>query len=133
MTFVLDTHVLLWWIEGGQRHLSRPQSRVLKRVTAEQPLHVADVTLWEVATLVELGRVRLTLPLRDWLEQATAPPLVRRVEISPAVAAEVAALPATFHRDPADRLIVATTRVLGATLLTSDDRISRARLVPTIS
>jgi PIN domain nuclease of toxin-antitoxin system len=96
-------------------------------------LHIADITLWEVATLVELGRIRLALPLRDWLDQATAPPLVRRVEISTAVAAEVAVLPTTFHRDPADRIIVATTKVLGGTLLTSDGRIIEAKLVPTIS
>lgn len=58
---------------------------------------------------------------------------VRRCGISPAVAAEVASLPDTFHRDPADRVIVATGRVHGATLLTQDDRIIRAKLVPTVA
>jgi PIN domain nuclease of toxin-antitoxin system len=72
----------------------------------------------------------LDRPLREWLEQATALPLVRRVEISPAVAAEVAALPATFQRDPADRIIVATARVLGAKLVTSDRAIIASKLVP---
>ena len=80
----------------------------------------------------ELGRIKLRLPLRDWLEAAVAPPLVVRAGISPAVAAEVAMLPVTFHRGPADRILVATARVLGATLVTSDERIADAGLVPTI-
>jgi len=53
--------------------------------------------------------------------------------ISPAVAAEVASFPPTFQRDPADRIIVATARVLGATLLTADQRIVRSKLVPAVS
>ena len=76
--------------------------------------------------------VSLQRPLREWLEAATAPPLVRRVAISPAVAAAVAALPESFHRDPADRIIVASAQIIGATVLTHDRRIIRARLVPTI-
>ena len=66
--------------------------------------------------------------LSEWLERAVAPPLVERCTITPAVAAEVAALPATFHRDPADRILVATARVHGATLLTADERIRAAGL-----
>jgi PIN domain nuclease of toxin-antitoxin system len=93
---------------------------------------VSDITLWEIATLVELKRLRLGRPLRDWLERAVAPPLVRRVGISPAVAAEVAALPDTFHRDPADRIIVASARTVGAKLLTQDRRIIDSGLVPTV-
>ena len=76
---------------------------------------------------------RLTIPLREWLEKAAAPPLVRRHGISPAVAAELASLPDSFHRDPADRILVATARVLGATLLTQDSRIAEAELVDTLS
>ncbi len=79
-----------------------------------------------------LGRVRLGLPVRDWLERATAPPLVQRIGISPAIAAEVAALPPSFHRDPADRIIVSTARVYGSTLLTRDRRIIDAALVATL-
>ena len=82
--------------------------------------------------LQSLGRIRLALPLREWLEKAVAPPLVRRQGISPAIAAEVAALPDTFHRDPADRILVATARVLGATLLTQDRRILDASLAPVL-
>jgi PIN domain nuclease of toxin-antitoxin system len=92
-------------------------------------LWISNISLWEIATLNSLGRIDLDLPLRDWLERATAPPLVRRAGITPAIAAEVAALPDTFHRDPADRIIVSTARVMGATLLTRDQRIRDAGIV----
>src|SRR5262249_33650041 len=112
--------------------LRKKQRRVIDAASPEEPLWISEITLWEIATLYELGRIRLTLPLRDWLEKASAPPLVQRIGITPAVAAEVATLPSSFHRDPADRLIVAATRVLGATLLTCDERIESAKIVATL-
>ena len=132
MTALLDTHVLIWWLQGDGP-LSPAQRRVLGAADGDSPLRVSDISLWEVATLHSLGRIQLTLPLREWLEKAAAPPLVRRHGISPAVGAEAAALPDSFHRDPADRIIVATARVLGATLLTNDRHIVEAGLVSTLS
>ncbi len=61
-----------------------------------------------------------------------APPLVRRQGISPAIASEIAPLPDSFRRDPADRTIVAVARALGATLLTQDRRIIESGLVQAI-
>ena len=132
MTALLDTHVLIWWLQGGGP-LSPAQRRVLNAADGDSPLRVSDISLWEVATLHSLGRIRLTIPLREWLEKATAPPLVRRHGISPAIAAEVAALPDSFHRDPADRILVATARILGATLLTHDRHIVDSGLATTLS
>ena len=131
MKLLLDTHILLWWFEADSK-LSAAQKRALKKAGPSAPLYVSDMSLWEIATLCELGRVRLKLPLRDWLERATAAPLVERCGISPAIASEVVALPSTFPRDPADRILVATARVLGATLMTRDERILDAALVPTL-
>ncbi len=132
MKALLDTHILLWWL-GPATRLSADQRQVIEEAGPEQPLWVSEISLWEIATLHSLGRLELRLPLRDWLERATAPPLVRRLGISPAVAAEVAALPDGFHRDPADRILVATARVYGATLLTQDQRILRAGIVSTLA
>jgi len=128
---LLDTHVLLFWL-GAEARLTDDQLAAVREASEEEPLLVSDITLWEIATLVSLGRVRLRLPLRDWLESAVAPPLVRRVSISPAVAAGVASLPDAFHRDPADRIIVASALSVGATLLTQDRRIIGSGLVPTL-
>jgi PIN domain nuclease of toxin-antitoxin system len=123
--------VLLFWL-GGNPELTEGQLGALREASEGNPLLVSDITLWEIATLASLGRIRLRLPVRDWLEAAVAPPLVRRVSISPAVAAEVATLPDAIHRDPADRIIVASARATGATLLTLDRRIIDSGLVPTL-
>ncbi len=132
MILVLDTHVLLWWLSDSGR-LSRPQLNALKKVSADSPAHVSDISLWEIATLAQLGRIRLRMPLREWLDIALEPPWVELQAISPAVAAEVASLPDSFHRDPGDRIIVATARVLGARLLTRDKAIIASGLVPVIA
>ena len=132
MTALLDTHILIGWLNDVSR-LSPEQREVIESAGADSPLLVSDISLWEVATLYDLGRIRLTVPLREWLAKAVAPPLVRRQGISPAIATELAALPDSFHRDPADRILVATARVFGATLLTHDRRIVEAGLVETLS
>ena len=131
MKALLDTHILLWW-HGDRGRLSREQQDVIAAAGADSPLEVSDISLWEAAMLYSSGRIRLTIPLREWLDKAVAAPLVRRHGISPAVAAELASLPESFHRDPADRILVATARVLGATLLTRDRRIAEAELVDTL-
>lgn len=130
MTYLLDTHVLVWWIAGVAR-LRASERRVLAR-SATAPVLVSDVTLWEIAMLVERGRLSLGRPVREWLEEATAEPHVRLVRITPAVAAEVAALPTTLQADPADRILIATARVHGATLITHDHAIRDSKLVPVL-
>lgn len=132
MKALLDTHILVYWV-AVQSRLSVAQLEILRQATPSEPLWVSDISLWEIATLHSLGRIRLHLPLRDWLEAATAPPLVQRLGITPAVAAAVATLPDSFHRDPGDRIIVASAQLLGATLLSHDQRIIDAALVPTLS
>ena len=132
MTLLLDTHVLIWWLNDPSR-LTSAQRHSLAGVGPTSPALVSDISIWEIATLHSLGRIRLTLPLREWLDKAVAQPLVRRQGISPAIAEHVASLPDSFHRDPADRILVATAQVLGATLLTRDRRIIEAGLVDTLS
>ena len=129
--YLLDTHIIVWWFEQSPRLLPA-QEKAIASADAKSPLVISDISLWEISTLVSLGRLKLQLSLRDWLDRVVAPPLVRRIGISPAVAAEVALLPDSFHRDPADRILVATSRIIGATLLTLDSRIIDSGLTPTL-
>jgi PIN domain nuclease of toxin-antitoxin system len=130
MTFLLDTHILLFWFSRDSI-LTTAESRIVNNASEENPLLVSGISLWEIATLHRLGRIALGLPLRDWLERAVAPPLVRLIGISPAIAAAVAALPESFHRDPADRIIVASAQINGAIIVTRDRRIIEAGIVET--
>ena len=132
MRVLLDTHILVWWLLDPAR-LSAAQQKIVDAAGTGSPLIVSEISILEIATLYSLGRIELTVPLREWLEKAVAPPVVRRQGISPAIAAEVASLPDWFHRDPADRTIVATARTLGATLLTQDRLIIESGLVSTIA
>lgn len=127
MTLVLDTHAWVWWVDQDRR-LGASAIHALDGLPADQRPFLSDISLWEVATLVERGRLKLDVPLGDWLDAAAHPRSVRLVPITPAIAAAVAALPRSFHRDTADRVIVATSLVLDVPLLTRDRRITRARL-----
>jgi PIN domain nuclease of toxin-antitoxin system len=128
MTPLLDTHAWIWWVDQDRR-LGASVIAALDALPRDGRPFVSDISLWEVAMLVERGRLHLDVSLEEWLNAAAHPRSVRILPITPHVAAAVAALPATFHRDPADRIIVATSRVLGLPVVTMDTRIIRSRLV----
>ena len=127
-TPILDTHAWVWWVQADPR-LDRRTIDALDALPADDRPAVCDISLWEVAMLVALGRLTLGEPLESWLEAAADPRTVQVLPITPAIATAVAGLPETFHRDPADRLIVATCRALGHPLVTRDRALTRARLV----
>ncbi len=128
-TPVLDTHAWVGWILGSP-DLKPAEHAALDGLPPGRRPFLSAISLWEVAMLVELNRLSLDVPLADWLATASHPRTVRVIPISPAIAAGTALLPSSFHRDPADRLIVATCRELDAPLVTHDRLIMRSRLVP---
>ncbi|HTI36706.1 MAG TPA: type II toxin-antitoxin system VapC family toxin [Vicinamibacterales bacterium] len=125
---LLDTHAWIWWIEQDAR-LGVKAIALLDALPPERRPFLCDISLWEVATLVERGRLELDVPLDEWLAAAAHPRSVQVLPVSPRIAAEIERLPETFHRDPADRLIVATSRAHHIPVLTHDERIRRSRLV----
>jgi PIN domain nuclease of toxin-antitoxin system len=84
---------------------------------------VSVISCWEVAKLVERNRLVLRCPVGEWIEQALAYPGIRLLYLTPRIATQSTQLPAPFHRDPADQIIVATARIRGCPLLTADKRI----------
>jgi len=118
---ILDTHIWVWWVHGDSA-LSSSTCTMLD--SAEQTsLGVSAISCWEVAKLVERGRLTLPCPVFDWIQQALAYPGVRLIELSPRISVESTQLPGTFHRDPADQIIVATSRILDAPLVTVDAKL----------
>jgi PIN domain nuclease of toxin-antitoxin system len=125
---VLDTHAWVAWMLGSS-DLTAAECSALDRLPPDRRPWLSAISLWEVAMLVDLERLSFDMPLSEWLVQAAHPRTVNLIPITPAIAAGTAALPSTFHRDPADRLIVATCLELDAPLLTHDRLIMRSRLV----
>ena len=118
---LLDTHIWIWWV--GQDARLTPEQKSLLEQHQASGLGVSVISCWEVAKLVELGRLQLALPVLQWLERALAYPGVRLLNLTPRIAVESTELPGEFHRDPADQILVATARVLNVPMLTVDRKI----------
>jgi len=129
---ILDTHIWIWWVHGDSS-LST-STRALLDSSEQTGIAVSAISCWEVAKLVERGRLTLPCPVFDWFQQALAYPGVRLIELSPHICVESTQLPGEFHRDPADQIIVATARVLDVPLVTADSKIleyPHVKLTPT--
>lgn len=127
---LLDTHIWIWWVDGGSE--LPPEYAAIIESEAANGLGVAAISCWEVAKLVQLGRLSLNISVDRWLAQAIQPPIVL-LPLSPEIAVGSTQLPEPFHRDPADQLIVATARYYDCPLVTMDRLIRNyphVRLVP---
>ena len=118
---VLDTHIWIWWVHGDDKLSSAHKAYIQAHEAAG--LGISAISCWEVAKLVEYGRLNLPIPVRQWLDQALAYPGMRLLELTSGIAVESTQLPGTFHRDPADQIIVATARVYACPLVTIDGKI----------
>jgi PIN domain nuclease of toxin-antitoxin system len=119
---LLDTHVWIWFMLASSE-LAISGRNAINRAAASGQLRIAAISLWETALLASGGRVVLGGPLAQWMTEAVSAPGLSVEPLLPQVAVEAYSLPDAFHRDPADRLIVATARVTNATLMTRDRRI----------
>jgi PIN domain nuclease of toxin-antitoxin system len=120
---VLDTHVWIWIMEGVKTELSAATIRLVEKAAADSALAVAAISVWEVAMLEKKRRITLSRSIDEWTRAALTAPGIRLVDLSPEIAIESTRLPGEPHGDPADRIIIATARVLGATLVTRDQKI----------
>jgi PIN domain nuclease of toxin-antitoxin system len=132
LRLLLDTHILVWWqIDPSRLTADQRRALELSREINEQ-LGVAAITLWEIAKAVELRRLQFDQELDVVLRGIEQHPLLRVLRLDGYVARESTLLGATLRGDPADQLIVATARVHGLRLVTSDERIRRSETVPVI-
>lgn len=127
---LLDTHIWVWWV--AQDPALSDSARQLIQEHEPEGLGVSIISCWEVAKKVEVGKLVLDREIRAWIEAALAYPGVMLIGLTPEIVVEWTRLPGSFHRDPADQMIVATARVLGVPLLTSDERIRAYEGVETL-
>jgi PIN domain nuclease of toxin-antitoxin system len=125
---LLDTHVWIWWMLGDPALGIAEREALDKLPDTARPI-LCDISLWEFATLVDLGRLRVDGSVAEWLQVAASARTVRILPISPGIVAEMNCLPTSFHRDPADRLIVAAARFHQLSLATRDQKIIGSGLV----
>jgi PIN domain nuclease of toxin-antitoxin system len=102
-----------------------------RTIEGADQLAVASVSWFELAWLVQRGRITLATPVRPWLERLARD--VHTVPTTPAIAATAAELPRSFPSDPADRIIYATALEQGWSLVTKDERLLNHPRMPAIA
>jgi PIN domain nuclease of toxin-antitoxin system len=127
---LLDTHIVLRWL-GDPARLSREQTRMLaEAVRHRETVAISAITLLEVAILPREGPRRVRFNLDELLGQIESSPVFCILPFTVEIAKEVSIL--GILKDPVDRVIVATARVHGLRLLTSDQRIISSNVVSTV-
>ncbi len=128
---LLDTHVLVM-LALRPEGLSRAAARAISRAAAGEGIANASITLWEIALLIDAGRVLVHGSTESFLKQISQRAQLFVLDLSPEIAALAFQFPPEFPKDPADRIIAATARVHGLPLVTKDQRLQESALLRTI-
>jgi len=126
LTVLLDTHVWLWWLLGSDQ-LPKKERDELDRLASRGALRLAAVSLWEAQMLHAKSRLVLSQPFDIWIRDAAAANVVQVLPLDVEVVIALDGLPPSFHGDPADRLIVSTSRAHKIPLATHDGAIRKSR------
>ena len=129
---VLDTHVLIWWLDKTSSKLTTRALQAIENELLTDSVVASSISAWEIAMLVSKGKLDLSMDVLVWLDAASRIEHFRFVPVDNAVAAKSTMLPGDFHADPADRIIVALARELSAPVVTADRKISQYPHVATI-
>jgi PIN domain nuclease of toxin-antitoxin system len=127
---VLDTHAW-WWAVSEPGQLTRKVRQLINKTPPEQRA-VASISIWEFGMMVTQGRINLTVTPDEWLDHAINRTGLTVFDLNPQIALESCNLPGNFHKDPADRIIVATARVSRSQLITKNQKIIEYPFVKTV-
>lgn len=119
---LLDTHIWLWWLLGDGA-LSDKERDLLDKLAASNMLAISWATTWETEMLERKGRIQLLPNFEAWIRAAIKPEIITLLSADTEVVLAQRQLPKSFHGDPADRLITATSILSGYELATHDQRI----------
>lgn len=125
---VLDTHAWIWYANKSNK-LSK---RAKEKIEHSNRIGVAAISCWEVAMLVSKERLAFKMDVEKWVKKALKLPKIELIELLPEISVFSTRLPGKFHGDPADRIIVATSLISNAELVSKDQRILDYTFVETI-
>ena len=127
---LVDTHVVVWLAFDQDQISPKARAAINDARNLGDGLAISDITLLELSTLVDKGRVRLTISLETFLQEVEARFVV--LPNSGRACVRAVGLPADYPKEPADRIIGATALVEGLPLLTADRAIRRSKALRTI-
>lgn len=128
---LLDTNALVFLISSPKK-LSQKASNRIDLEIKKKDIYVSSISIWEICLLVKAAKLELVMDVDTWIEKIEKLDFLKFVPVDNKIAAKSVALPEAVGRDPADRIIVATATGLGATLVTSDQKIRKYSGVKTI-
>lgn len=119
---VLDTHVLVWWVADPDK-ISTKAQKLISQALKKQEIIISSISIWEICLLVKMGRLKLTMDIDSWIQKIESLPFIRFIPVDNTIAQKSVFLLGNFPKDPADRIIAATTLQFGGKLITSDQKI----------
>jgi PIN domain nuclease of toxin-antitoxin system len=122
---LLDTHIALWLDSGDDRLRGSTRNLIDLCRSGGGTILLSAVSAWEIALLVDTGRIELDIPVEAWVERFVDRPGLEAVPLGHDAASRAYRLHQLEQRDPADRLLIATAIELGCPLVTYDERIAR--------
>ncbi len=122
MALLLDTHVWIWYLENYRKRLSKKVADHVASAEAEGQVFVSDISFWEVANKSWKEKPFSTDAI-VWLQRAAEAPSLRYAPVERAALIQSTRLIGTPPRDPADRILIATAQLNGASLVTADKQI----------
>jgi PIN domain nuclease of toxin-antitoxin system len=129
---LLDTHVLVWWVDGDTEKLSTTARQALEQHSRRNELLVASISVFEIATLERRGRLRFNISASEWLAQMRRLPEYRIEPLTVDIAERAAQFGDEFPGDAADRIIAATALVRAVPLVSADETLRATRLLTTL-
>ncbi len=115
---LLDTHTLIWLVEGSGR-LSQGAAAAIEE---QPPALVSPISFWELTVLTDRGRIAVDREVDQWCRALLTSGTAQVATLTPFAAISAARL-LEFHGDPADRFIYATARELAVPLISKDTQI----------
>lgn len=128
---ILDTHVFIWWVSNSEK-LPKKLKDLIKGEREKGSVLISSISIWEIYMLIKKGRLELTVDTDSWLEMLENIPKLTFIPVDNQIASKSTNLPGDFHGDPADRMIVATAAILGATVITADEKIRKYAFINSI-